>query len=72
MASDVVHPGQAVQLEVERSLGRVGRTVHVEQDLVGGKLDLVAFPESIEHRRIFHSKHHGHAGHFEIGNRIVL
>src|SRR5437763_533138 len=41
-------------------------------DFVGGKLDLVAFLESIEHRRIFHSKHHGHAGHFEIRNRIVL
>ena len=35
---DVVHPGQAVQLQVERGLGGVGRAVHEEQDLLAREL----------------------------------
>jgi hypothetical protein len=31
---DVFHPGHAIELEVERRLGRVGRAVHVEHGLL--------------------------------------
>jgi hypothetical protein len=35
---DVIHPGEAVQPQVEGGFGGIGRAVHVEQDLVGGEL----------------------------------
>jgi hypothetical protein len=36
-ARDVVHPGQAVELQVERSRRRVGRAVDEKHDVVGGE-----------------------------------
>ena len=38
MPCNVVHPRQAIQLQVERGLGGVGRTVYVEQDLPAREL----------------------------------
>jgi hypothetical protein len=34
-AGDVVHPGEAVEREIEPGLGRIGGTVHEQQDALG-------------------------------------
>ena len=57
---DVVHPGQAVQLQVERGLGGVGRAMHVQQDLLARKLlyPLRMLVAHVEADARVHRRHH--------------